>query len=362
MKNFFEKSAQSLVIGYHAVRTGWNQHEFAELADHLSTLLDAGLPVMEGIEHMSRRRNRRLTQKILVHTMKCLHAGKPISLAWEPYITPIFMSMLLSGEKSGQLESVLKKYADQRRELHMWKSQILRLLSYPILLSVMTTTLLIYVATVVLPMFRDMYAQLGFRGSVETNEIFHVLRELPIELLVPICIFIAVCLFMIFVSKRFKQVRFALFRWVPGMRFARLLRTRTFSIHMSLLLSAGVPLVHALGVIQTSRKPRWLARTAAVSLQQVLLGQPPNHVLSDGMDEVLAIFLHTAEKTGDLAGAFEHTETYATKRLEKSMQRFARVLEPTLLMIMGLVVGLTMYAVFIPMYDFINVMLSPNHG
>ncbi len=338
---------------YEFATAAWRESVIIELSDHLSVLLDSGVPLLEGVRHLLQIGRRRFAKKFLMETGRVLESGAPLSEAWQGQISALFWSVIQSGERSGKLSVVLKKHVVYVRARRQWSVQILRVIAYPFMLLIMTSLLLIYVADVVLPMFQNMYEELGYQVSEGTSVIIHVLHSVPIVFFYT---FIFLTLFGL--SLLIDFVRKKVYLHMPGRSLILLTKTRDLSSHLALLLSAGMPLVTALSALQFAKRPRWLSRAARSAKEQILSGSPVSSVFSYGWDEILPVMLHTAEKTGDLVTAFEQTEMYAQLNLHKRMTRLARILEPCLLFIMGGVVGMTIYAVFIPMYDFINVVSS----
>jgi general secretion pathway protein F len=335
----------------------WHEPVFLDLSDQLSILLLAGLPLLDGVEHLQRNGRRKFQYKVLTNTVTVLQSGEPLSTAWREYISPLFASVIQSGEQSGQLAVVLKKHVQHVEARRKWLAQILRVSAYPFLLLVMTIVLLLYVAWFVLPVFHKMYFELGYHVSEETVLITRILYKAPSILFYSFLVFLLSVVCVAWLSVQNRQT----FQWIPFVKLYQLARTRTIASQLGLLLGAGLPLMHALHTLYVLKRPRWLSETANLVMEQVLGGSSVSEVFSAGWDDILPLMLHTAEKTGDLAGAFERTEVYAETLLYKRLDRFARILEPSLLLIMGGVVGLTMYAVFIPMYDFINVVSTASH-
>jgi general secretion pathway protein F len=335
----------------------WQEHAFLELSEQLSVLLEAGLPLLEGIEHLLHDRQRRFTSRILKETALVVQSGEPLSAAWQSYVSPLFKSLIQSGEQSGQLADVLKNHVLHARARRKWIAQVVRVLAYPFMLLVITVALLFYIAGFVLPMFQNMYSQLGYQlssGTVLVTRILYMTPKLLLYALLVVLVLL-VCFHKVVVRNG------NTFSRMPFLKLLQLSRTRMVASLLCMLLGAGLPLVQALQILHETKSPRWLSKTASTAMEQVLSGVPVSGAFPVGFDHILPLMLHTAEKTGDLTAAFERTEIYAQTMLYKKMDRLVRFLEPSLLMIMGGIVGLTMYAVFIPMYDFINVVSSTSH-
>ncbi|MDQ0188332.1 type II secretion system F family protein [Alicyclobacillus cycloheptanicus] len=321
------------------------------LADHMASLLEAGLPVQQAVHHL-RQHPVTKTQKLwLESAAAAVEEGRSLADGWQSMAPALLQTLLTAGERSGHVAKALRAWSQHVQQRRRVVSEWVRLVSYPAVLLVLMCGLLVFVSRVVLPMFVSVYGSLGLRLSGPTRTVADILTLLPDAVGVGAALVVAGAGLAIVLRSCLPAAWARLRPSLPGARWIRLSKTRTVAQLLNLLLGAGIALTDALAGLAQADGPRWLRDAAHRSSGRVLEGYPVAQVFEGDWDPLLGVLLSWAEQTGELESAFRRVETYTAQMLSTRLKRVVQTLEPTLLVLMGLLVTASMYIVYVPMYD-----------
>jgi len=334
-----------------------------QLCGQLESLLEAGFPLQQSLRHMhlfgddmADTKFRRMLAEL---GLSAVERGEPLSSAWRNDVPKLLQVFLKMGEQSGDIPGCLRRWKaieDNRRQL---MSQLIRALSYPILLLFTTLCLLLFIELYVVPTFHNMYAQLtggqAFKSPVQHT---HVIRWTGIIVIVTFC--------FIYGSKRlFKRSSTAVVKRVMihsvlrvFTEFRMLHRTYLLCLLLHILLSAGISIVEAVEKIVQTTELKWLVTAAEVAKMRILNGQSIADAFGREWHPLLYPSLQLGMQTGDIAGTFGRMENYCQQMWVRRTQSLVKWLEPVLILCMGASVALTMAMLFVPMYDVMTSLLK----
>ncbi len=137
--------------------------QFVIFNQQFLTLFRAGLPIVQGLELLSKREKNKFFRSILEDVRDRVKGGQPLSDAFEAQgvFPKIYSTTLLAGEKSGNLDEVLSRYLGFLRLTLTFRKKLLTSLIYPAVLVVGVTVLITFLVTFVVPRFSLLYADLG---------------------------------------------------------------------------------------------------------------------------------------------------------------------------------------------------------
>ena len=348
------------------LHSAWRMHqswrELPSLCDGLASLLEAGLPIQAALAHL-RDNPLHVHQQAFVNAARAgIDRGMTLAQAWQNQIPPLLFTMLEAGEKAGQTVQVLKTWTRHAEERRTWFNQFIRLFSYPAVLLVTLTVLLVFMGQTVLPSFMHMYDELGFPVSNSLRTALYTVQAVP-KALAGLALGSALFAAAIHLAS---ANRYSAWNWIdihlPGRKIRQLVRTRLFCTLLYLLLDSGIPVSHAVGILKRYSRPGWLSPASGAIEQKILAGIPLSSAFAGPWHEVLPLFLTWSEQTGDLVVAVSRVQTVTSQELTRRLQRISRVAEPVTLLVMGALVAVTMTALFAPMYDLTNVLASGAGG
>lgn len=325
-------------------RRGFGLSYHALFCRGLSSYLKRGVPLAEALKFLGRHSSDRRVADACLHLHEGVQGGKRLSAVMEE--TGLFREDLLriveSGERTSALPGVLEQaaalYSMQERQ---WR-KIRSALTYPLAMTVIGFAVVLFLLTYVVPRLAELFADMGRALPLPTRILLGTaafLREWwPVLVLVLLGFF--------FLARKRK--------WSVNLPFFRRIRENiALSLvmsHLKTLLSAGIPLVQALGMASSmdSRPERWVE--AARLVKEGFRFDRALERLGTFPEETVYI-IRIGEQGGDLPGAIGQVAEMNWEEARDGMEKAATLAEPLLVLFLGLAVGFVVIAVLLPIFD-----------
>jgi type II secretory pathway component PulF len=267
-----------------------------------------------------------------------------------------YVASVAAGEAAGKLPEVLNRLSQfQRSEIRV-RATIRTLLAYPILLSAVSSLVVLGLVTFVLPKFVKIFAQFDVALPVVTRVVVSISDLLRQHLLLWLPVVIAAFIGLM-ISRNVDAGRK---HWDAAMLNLPVLRdiTRAFYIGrtfrlLGLMIESGVPLLEGLKLTRNSIR-NMLYRQLFDDLEESILNGRglANSLISAGfVPPVAAEMVLTAEKTGTLGMVAELMGEHYEEEGESKLRELATILEPLIIVAMGVIVATIVLAVMLPMFD-----------
>jgi type IV pilus assembly protein PilC len=322
------------------------------------TLIRAGLPILSSLDLLARRQKDLAFRAQLEDVAARVKTGESISEAFEAQGTVplVYTTTLLAGERSGNLEEVLQRFLDFQRVALTFRKKLKASLIYPAFLIVMVIGLFIFLITFVVPRFADLYNQLG--------------TKLPEMTLFLLALGQAAQHYGLFVAPVVALIIYLIVRWSgteSGANFIDRVRVKTpvlggvwlkyqvglFSRTLSTLLTGGLPLVPSLETAARSIESREIARAVYTSVETVREGKGLSASLEQtGVFPELSIeMIEVGESTGALPQMLNSVAEFFEEDVQTSLAAIMSLIEPVILIVMGLVVVVVLIALYLPIFS-----------
>lgn len=334
----------------------------------LAALIRAGLPLAQSMDLMVERQREPVFRRSLAQVRDRIKSGTALSDAFrqEGALYPaIFSASLIAGERSGNLEAVLRRFVQYVKLNQAIRKKAIAASAYPFVLFGAMLGLLVVMLTSVLPQFLDFYDKLDAELPLATRALLatsSALQEWGLVILLALAA--AVVGVSAWLRTEGAPARFdrALLR-IPY--FGPLLRTYSTSQlarSLSTLLSGGLPLVQALEVASHSVGNRAVALSVAGAVPQVREGKSLSNSLEvTGELEPLAIeMIRVGENTGALGEMLSQVADFYDEDLDVRVQTILALVEPVLLVFMAVVIGGMVLALYLPIFDSISAVQMRN--
>jgi general secretion pathway protein F len=329
----------------------------------LSTLLAAGLTLETGLNVLSEISEQRRMKGIIQSLLKSIRGGVSFSdaLQQHPDVFPrLYVNMVRAGEAGGVLDVILDRlneYLESSKEL---KDHILSAMIYPTILLATGGVSIILLLTFVLPRFSVIFAELGSSLPLSTQLLLaasDMLKSYGWLLLILV-------LAAGFLFRHFLATEQGRHRW-DGLKLGLLedvtkkLETARFCRTLGTLLASGVPLLQALN---NSREVIG-NRVIAGAIEAVSKGAKEGRGISDplarsGVFPPLAIsMIGVGEETGTLDKMLLQVAVTYEKSLRQAVRRFMSLLEPVMILFMGLVIGFIVISMLLAVFSISDVPL-----
>lgn len=333
------------------------------------TLIRAGLPILSSLDLLAKRQKDPAFRAQLEDVATRVKTGESISSAFEAQgnIPVVYTTTLLAGERSGNLEEVLQRFLDFQRVALTFRKKLRASLIYPAFLVVMVLGLFIFLITFVVPRFADLYSQLGTQLPTATLFLMSTGQNAQ-HYGIYVALVLALAGFLLFRWARTEagmaavdRVRIAL-PFVGGVWLRY--QVGLFSRTLSTLLTGGLPLVPSLETAARSIGSRQIAKAVYTSVYTVREGKGLSASLDKtGVFPELSIeMIEVGESTGALPQMLNSVAEFFEEDVQTSLAAIMSLIEPLILIFMGIVVVAILIALYLPIFSLGGVTGGPGGG
>jgi type IV pilus assembly protein PilC len=337
--------------------------EFVVFNQELVALLKAGLPIVNGLDILLERQQNARFKTILKDVRDQLVSGVALSDAFLSHgdVFPrLYATSLKAGERSGEIEKVLRRYLAYQKILGAIRRKVTGALVYPAVLVGLSAGLVAILMTYVIPKFREFFA--GFeagqlplitRAVIGTADFLHAH-----VLAVGATLATGAVLFSRWKASEAGRVAWDgfLLRLPLIGSILRQFALSQFSRSLATLVGAGTPLVPALDIATGAVANRHVSRAVAAVVPRVREGAELWRSLEEtGEFTSLAIeMIKVGEATGALEEMLTNTSDFYDEAIEAQLQRIVTLIEPIILVVMGAVIATLLLSIYLPMFTILS--------
>ena len=340
------------------------EQQFLVFNQELATLLKAGMPLVQSLDLLKRRVESPVFRAVLDDVHDKVRSGSALSDAFGAHsdrFPRVYTASLLAGERSGNLDAVLRRYVEYAKIISTVKRKTRSALAYPAILIVLSLALVSVIVLKVVPAFADFYASFGAELPLVTRVILAISAFLRSQfILVAVVLVVGVISFVVWVKQPGQQARFdRLMLKTPfvgpiAAKFATSQMART----LATLLGGGLPLVNALEIVAKSVGNQYMAAQLGIVNARVKEGESfaaaleARHVFP----EVAVKMAEVGESTGALQDMLNTVADFYDEEIATNLERFVTLIEPTLLVVMGIVIAGLLLALYMPLFQLSSVL------
>ena len=322
----------------------------------LAGLVGAGLPLERALTALSDEAEEPRQRELIAHLRSEVNAGHPFAraLASAPReFDEVYRAVVAAGEASGALGPVLERLADDLEERQALKAKVLGAMLYPAIVSVIALVIVIFLVTYVVPQVASVFAS-GKRTlpalTVAMLALSAFARAWGLYLLAALVAGGAGFVYALRAEAFRQRVDAALLRLPLFGRLARGYNAARFGSTLAMLAGAGVPILKALQAAAETLGNRAMRADALDALVQVREGAPLASALAakKRFPGLLAMFARLGEQTGQLPVMLERAAKQLGGEVQRRAMALATMLEPLLIVGMGLAVMLIVLSVLQP--------------
>ena len=336
--------------------------EFVVFNQELATLLKAGMPLVQSLDILRRRATNPVFKAVLDDVNDRVRAGSSLSESFEAHgalFPGVYTASLLAGEKSGNLEQVIRRYVSYVKVVANVKRKTVSALVYPVILLALSMVVVSIIMLKVVPAFGEFYSQFGEELPLSTRVIVAI-SSFASSYFLPIAIVVAL-------------VAVGAWQWLqrPGKRewfdrmvlrlpglggIAQKFATSQAARTLATLLGGGIPLVNAIDVSARSIRNQYMAHELRSAAQQVREGRALALAMSDSgaFPDVAIKMVEVGESTGALQEMLNSLADFYDEEIETNLGRFVTLVEPILLIVMGMVIAGLLLSLYMPLFNLSN--------
>jgi type II secretory pathway component PulF len=340
-------------------RAGLSKRDLLSVTTQLAIMTRSGVDLASAFHSLSNQCSNPALRNILGQVHKDVTGGKSISdamYAQAAVFGDAYVASVAAGEAAGKLPEVLGRLSQfQRTEMRV-RATVRTLLAYPVLLSSVSSLVVIGLVTFVLPKFVDIFGQFDVQLPMITQVIVAMSDVLRQHIIIWLPLLMAGIIGLL-VSRNVEAGRR---KWDYAMLNVPILRdiTRAFYIGrtfrlLGLMIESGVPLLEGLKLTRNSVR-NVLYKKLFDELEESILngrGLATSLINAGFVPAVAAEMILTAERTGTLGMVTELMGEHYEEEGESKLREMATMLEPLIIVVMGVVVATIVMAVMLPMFD-----------
>lgn len=323
----------------------------------LLALVRAGLPIVQSFDIMLERQKNLRFRDILADIREKLTSGIALSDAFASYgnlFPAIYSTSLRAGERSGDLEGVLKRFLRYQKMIVNLRKKVVGAMVYPAILVALSGAMIFVMLTFVIPKFSEFFSGFGAELPWFTVLMINLANGLRNNIFFVVGGAIAGGWLLhrwATTAGRLLWDRFKLrIPLVGGVlhRFAIM----QFTQSLGTLLAGGTPMVPAIEIASQSVTNQLVATKINGIVQNVREGEPLWRSLDNtGVISDLAVeMIKVGESTGALTEMLANVSEFYDEEIESRLSRLVSAIEPVILVFMGIVIGVLLYAFYLPLF------------
>lgn len=332
--------------------------EISIFCRQMYTMLDAGVPLINALNLMSTQ----VTNKHLVEIVKELEEdvrkGEMLSNSMRKFpeaFPTLLTSMVESGEASGNLDEMFLRMSTHFEKENKINNKVKAAMIYPIILAIVGVAALIVVMTFVMPTFVSLFESSGSELPVATRMLIGISDFMSKHFIMVIGILIAIIAGIILYSKTESGIYFfaklkITFPLIKDLN--RKMIVSRFTRTLSTLLASGVSLVESLPIVSAVLN-NVIAEDEVLKIRErVVKGEGLSTPIEDCelFPPMLSSMVRIGEESGALDDMLNKTADFYDEEVEQAIQTLTSMLEPIMIIIMGLVIGFMVIALMLPLY------------
>lgn len=329
----------------------------------LSTLINAGLPIVQSLRNVSAQTQNKALQLIISKVIMDVEAGLSLheALAKHPKVfNEVFVNLVAAGEASGTLDKALERLADQQEKDAEIVRKIRGAMVYPVIVVVVMVAVVGFMILTVMPQVEKIYADLPGANLPFITRVLIAISNFTIKYWWVVLLGIALITFFTTRWARSLGGKEAIDKAkmkmpVFGPLFMKVYMAR-FSRTGATLVASGVPLIQMLEIVARAINNIHLERSVSKAIEKVKGGKSLSDSLRNDPNFLILVpdMIHIGEQSGSLEDMLERTADYYEKEVDDQIKTISTIIEPILMVLLGIVAFGIVAAVLLPVYGLVN--------
>lgn len=338
--------------------------EIITFAKNLAIMIDAGLAVSRALSILQKQSKNKKLIAILENIGVSINGGETLSKSLEArpdVFSSLFVSMVKAGEESGKLAYSLRVIADQLEKSNSLSKKIKGAMIYPAVVVSLMVVIGILMMVYMVPTLTETFKGLNIELPLPTRVIIAISDFLRINFILTILTIFA------FVSgvlsglktKRGKNMLDFVTLHMPMIKnMAKEVNAARTARTLSSLISSGVDIVSAIGITSNVLQNHYFKNLLDIAAKQVEIGELLSVSLSNTNGNLYPVFvgemLAVGEETGKMTEMLDNIATYYENEVEQKTKDLSTIIEPFLMILIGIVVGVFAIAMMLPTYSLVD--------
>ena len=343
-----------------ALGTGVGLKDMVVFTRTFSTMIDAGLPIVSGLDMLANQAENHRFGRILQAVKVEVESGKSLSEAMGSHprvFNDLFRNLVAAGEAGGILDVIFRRLATYLENAAKLGRQVRGALVYPAVIVAVGVLVVFVMMTKVLPVFEKMFVDLG-AGSLPapTRMVLAVSHAITDNILLFVLVVtgLAVGFTMLLRSERGRYGFDAVLLRAPVVgTVMRKIAVARFTRTLGTLLSSGVPILDALDIVAKSSGNKVVAQAISYARIKIAEGKDiASPLLESGVFPPMVVqMIGVGEQTGAMDDMLQKIADFYEDEVDAAVSAMTALLEPLMLVVLGGIVGGLLIAMYLPIFE-----------
>jgi len=361
--NVIHKSQLNAIIEklkkFNPLRPTVKSKDLVLFSRQLSTLVSAGVPIVQGLTILMDQIENPAFKKVVVGIADDIKAGISIADAMRKQkeaFSDLYVAMIKAGEVGGILDVILERLSTYLEDAEALKGKVKGALMYPTIVAIIAASVTVFLLVVVIPTFQEIFSSFGADLPLPTKILIGIsnfLRFYIIFLLLGIAAII-VGFLQYYKTEKGKLKMDGIFLKMP--LFGPLLRkvaVAKFTRTLGTLVKSGVPILQALDTVAQTAGNKIIERAILQAKESIREGEKiADPLKKSGVFPPMVIqMISVGEETGNLDTMLSKIADFYDQEVDVAVKGLTSMIEPIVICVMGIVIGAIVIAMFMPMFS-----------
>lgn len=326
----------------------------------LATLLNAGLPLVQSLRNVNNQTTSKPLKIIVTKIITDVEAGSPLAKAMGKYpdvFNQVYISLIAAGEASGTLDKALERLADQQEKDADIVSKVRGAMIYPLIVLGVMVLVVVFMLVKVLPQVKTLYSETGGASLPLVTQILLAISDFVVQWWWALLILVVVL--AVFTSRWARTLggkrvidKLKMKAWPVGPLFMKLYMAR-FARTGTTLIASGVPLIQMLTITGKAVDNMYVEDSITKATEKVKTGKSLGQSLTGDPNflELVPNMLKIGEQSGSMEQMLGKAADYYERELDNQIKALQTIIEPVMMILMGLVAFTIVAAVLLPIYN-----------
>jgi type IV pilus assembly protein PilC len=337
----------------------------------LATLINAGLPLVQSLRQVQIQTTNKTLKVVINQVISDVEAGTAFNVALQKHpeiFNRVYVSLVGAGEASGTLDSALERLADQQEKDADIVSKVRGAMVYPIIVLFVMLGVVVFMLVKVLPQVQTIYASLPGVSLPLPTRVMLFISHILIHFWW--MVIIAVGIIGFFGSRWARTLggrsvvdKFKMKAWPVGPLFMKMYMAR-FARTGTTLVASGVPLIQMLEITGEAVDNVHIEAALKRAIEKVKGGKALSEsIKGDGnFLDLVPNMLSIGEQSGSMENMLDKVADYYEKEVDNEIKAISTIIEPVMMVIMGIIAITIVAAVLLPIYGLVNQSGFTNNG
>jgi type IV pilus assembly protein PilC len=327
-------------------------------ARQFSTMIDAGLPIIQCLEILCSQQENATFKKMLKNIKEQVEGGATLAESLKKYpkeFDDLFVNMIAAGEAGGILDTILRRLSTYMEKAAKLKSKVKGAMTYPLVTLAIAVLVLAVILVFVIPVFQEMFSDMGSELPPFTQLIISMsdfTKKNVIYIVVGIILFFFAFKKFYSTDKGRALVDELILKLPVFGELIRKVAVAKFTRTMGTMLSSGVAILEALEIVAKTAGNKTIENAVYVVRSDIAEGRTMADPLSESgvFPPMVCQMIAVGESTGALDAMLEKIAVFYDEEVDQAVENLTALIEPFMLVFLGVTIGGLVIAMYLPVF------------